>query len=97
GHPSTSPARRSSDLFASWQYSANEKNGQAVITVARNAPLDAAASVDYAVQDGTAKAGNDYQTTAGTPSFAPRQSSPTFSIPLNRSEEHTPELQSPYD
>jgi Tol biopolymer transport system component len=69
--------------FSTWQFDANEANGQAVITVVRNAPLDAPATVNYSVQDNTAKAGNDYQTTSGTLSFAAGQASATFSIPLN--------------
>ena len=39
--------------------------------------------MNYSVQDGTAHAGNDYQATSGTLTFAPGQSSATFSIPLN--------------
>ena len=58
-------------------------DGQAVVTVVRNAPLDAAASVDYATQDGTATAGTDYQATSGTLNFAPGQSSATFTVPLD--------------
>jgi hypothetical protein len=69
--------------FASWQYDANEASLQAVITVVRNAPVSAAASVNYTVQDGTAHAGNDYQATSGTLNFNPGQASATFSIPLN--------------
>jgi Tol biopolymer transport system component len=69
--------------FSSWQYDANEIDLNAVITVVRNAPFDGAASVNYSVQDGTAHAGNDYQAASGTLSFAPGQSSATFSIPLN--------------
>ena len=68
--------------FASWQYQRERVDGQAVITVVRNAPFDAAASVDYSVQDGTAMAGTDYQATIGHPDFAAGQSSATFSIPL---------------
>jgi Tol biopolymer transport system component len=69
--------------FASWQYSASEFDGKAVITVVRTAPLDAAATVDYTVQDGTARAGSDYQATSGTLSFAAGEASATFVVPLN--------------
>jgi len=75
--------------FASWQFSADESDGQAVITVVRNAPLAAAASVDYSVQDATAMAGTDYQATSGTVNFAAGQSSATFSIPLYPADSFT--------
>jgi hypothetical protein len=69
--------------FFSSQYGAKESDGQATIRIDRNAPLDAPATVDYVVEDGTAKVGTDYQATAGTLHFAVGQSSATFTVPLN--------------
>jgi hypothetical protein len=69
--------------FTTWQFDANEASGQAVITVVRNAPVDAPTTVHYAVSDNTARAGNDYQATSGTLNFAAGQSGATFAIPLN--------------
>jgi hypothetical protein len=83
-YASTAPWATPGEIrFATWQYDANEASGQAVITVVRNAPLSAPVTVNYAVQDNTAKAGNDYQATSGTLSFAAGQASATFTIPLN--------------
>ncbi|HUE74511.1 MAG TPA: LamG-like jellyroll fold domain-containing protein, partial [Pirellulaceae bacterium] len=46
-----------------------------VFTVSLGAPFPTAVSVDYATADGTALAGSDYVTTAGTITFAPGQTS----------------------
>ena len=72
--------------FATWQFDANTGSGQAVITVVRNAPFDAPASVDYSEQDNTTRAGSDYVATSGTLNFAAGQASATFTIPLNASD-----------
>jgi Tol biopolymer transport system component len=69
--------------FSTWQYDAGESSGQAVITVVRDGPLDSAASVNYSVQDGTAKAGIDFQGASGTLNFSPGQASATFPITLD--------------
>src|SRR5439155_21500377 len=55
---------------------------QVDVTVLRQDDLGAAASVDYATADGTAKAGNDYQAVSGTLTFAAGQTGQTVSIAL---------------
>src|SRR5262249_36067168 len=52
-------------------------------TVVRNGLIDAPATVNYSVQDNSARAGNDYQATSGTLNFAAGQASATFAVPLN--------------
>ena len=68
--------------FPSWESSAQESDGQAVITVNRSGPATEAASVNYSVQNGSAHAGTDFTATSGTLDFAAGQMSQTFSIPL---------------
>ncbi len=68
--------------FASWESSAQESDGKTVITVLRSGPATGAASVDYSVQNGSARAGTDFTATSGTLDFAAGQTSRTFSIPL---------------
>ena len=72
--------------FATWRFDANSGSGQAVITVVRNAPFNAPATVDYSEHDNTTRAGSDYVATSGTLSFAAGQASATFTIPLNASD-----------
>jgi hypothetical protein len=64
--------------FQSWQSSAQESNGSVVVTVLRSSPATTAASVNYAVENGTATAGTDFTATSGTLNFAAAQSSQTF-------------------
>ncbi len=59
----------------------NEGDGTAKVTVTRG-NASAAASVSYITQDGTAKAGSDYQTVSGNLSFAVGQTSNTIVIPI---------------
>ena len=68
--PYTTPGQFS---FQSWETSAAESAGQAVVTVQLSSPTTSPASVDYAVQAGTAQAGTDYTPTSGTLNFAPGQ------------------------
>jgi hypothetical protein len=73
--------------FSSWQSSANESDGQAVVTVLRSGPATAAGSVNYAVQDGTAHAGTDFTATSGTLNFAAGETSKTFTVPLKTGDQ----------
>lgn len=75
--------------FQSWATTAKESDGQAVVTVVRTGPATDAASVDYAVQDGTATSGTDYAATSGTLDFAPGVTSQTFTVPLIAGDQFT--------
>ena len=84
--PYTTPGQFS---FQSWETSADESAGQAVVTVQLSSPMTSAASVDYAVQPGTAQAGTDYTATSGTLNFAAGQTSATFTVPLVAGDQFT--------
>jgi hypothetical protein len=73
--------------FSSATYSVNESGTNATITVTRTGAHDTTATVDYAtVAGGTATggascgSGTDYQTTSGTLTFLPNQTSQTFNV-----------------
>jgi Tol biopolymer transport system component len=68
--------------FTAWESAARESGGQVQVTVLRTAPATAAATVDYAVQNGSAQAGTDFKATAGTLKFAAGQTAATFTVPL---------------
>ncbi|MEH2125138.1 PA14 domain-containing protein [Nostoc sp.] len=59
----------------------SEGDGTAKVIVTRG-NASAAASVNYITQDGTAKAGSDYQAVSGSLSFAVGQTSNTIVIPI---------------
>ena len=67
--------------FSASGYSTTEKAAAATITVLRNGG-GGAFTVQYSTSNGTASAGTDYQTTAGTLSFAIGDTSKSFSIPI---------------
>ena len=73
--------------FQSWESSAKESGGQVVVTVLRSGPATAAASVNYAVQNGSAQAGTDFKAAAGTLNFAAGQTSETFTVPLVKGDD----------
>jgi Tol biopolymer transport system component len=73
--------------FQSWESSAQESDGSVVVTVLRSSPTTTAASVNYAVENGTATAGTDFITTSGTLQFAAGQASQTFTVPLIAADE----------
>jgi hypothetical protein len=75
--------------FQSYESAAKESDGRAVVTVIRNGPATAVASVDYSVQGGTAKAGTDFKATFGTLSFAPGETSKTITVPLVAGDDFT--------
>lgn len=70
--------------FAAPTYTVQEDAGQAVIAVNLVGRGDPAApvSVDYATEDGLARAGDDYQAVTGRLTFAPGETSMTFTIPI---------------
>src|SRR5262249_40141509 len=68
--------------FSNAAYSVNENGGTATITVTRTSGSDGAVTVNYATSNGTATAGSDYTTSGGTLTFAARETSKTFTIPI---------------
>ena len=68
--------------FQSWQSSAKESDGSVVVTVLRSSPATTTASVNYTVQDGTAKAVTDFKAASGTLNFAAGQTARTFTVSL---------------
>jgi CSLREA domain-containing protein len=66
--------------FSAGAYFVGEGDGSVLITVTRTGSTTDAASVRYATSDGTATQSNKYITTVGTLSFAPGQTSRTFSV-----------------
>lgn len=68
--------------FSDATYSANENGGSAVITVSRTGDLGFPATVNFTAANGTAIAGSDYTSTAGTLTFAAGVPTKTFSVVL---------------
>jgi hypothetical protein len=64
------PAAPGALQFSAPAYSAGEGAGTAIITVTRTGGSDGAVGVTYATSDGTATAGSDYTSAAGTLSWA---------------------------
>jgi len=60
----------------------NEAAGTATFTVTRSGATGGTATVNYATSNGTATAGSDYTTTAGTVSFAAGETSKTFTVAI---------------
>ena len=53
------------------------------VTVQLSSEMESSVSVDYATQDGTAHAGEDYAATSGTLTFAPHERSKTVSVTIS--------------
>lgn len=68
--------------FGSASYSVSEGGGSVTITVTRTGGSDGSVSVEYATSDATAQAGTDYQATSGTLTFAHRETTKTFVVPI---------------
>lgn len=68
--------------FASAVYTAAEGGPAAVITVTRTGGTASGVTVQYATSNGTAIAGADYVSRAGTLTFAAGQTSRTFTVPI---------------
>jgi hypothetical protein len=66
--------------FTSSRYTVNEGAGFATITVRRNGGTSTAATVEYATSDGSALQRTKYTTSTGTLSFAPGETSKTFTV-----------------
>ena len=68
--------------FAQAEYSVQEAENTATITVVRTGDTDETVSVNYATGDNSARAGLDYTAVSGTLNFAPGDTTQTFEIPL---------------
>src|SRR5262249_40594805 len=68
--------------LASPDFSASQGEPNATIALLRTGVTSTTVTVAYATVDGTALAGTYYAPTAGTLTFAPGETSKTFSVPL---------------
>ncbi|MBX3011388.1 MAG: Ig-like domain-containing protein [Caldilineaceae bacterium] len=68
--------------FSSATSTVNEAAGNATITVNLSAASSVPVSVTYATSNGTAMAGSDYTATSGTLTFAPGETSKTFTVAI---------------
>jgi hypothetical protein len=66
--------------FSSSSYAVSESAGTATITVTRSGTTNTAVGVAYSTSNGTATAGQDYTSVAGTLSFAAGETSKTFAV-----------------
>ena len=68
--------------FSMANFSVNEGDGLANITVTRTVDLIGTVTVNFNTSNGTATQGQDYGHTAGTLTFGPGETSKTFQIPI---------------
>jgi hypothetical protein len=68
--------------FSAATYTAGESAGTATITATLSDQSGFTVTVNYATSNGTATAGADYTAASGTLTFAPGQTSQTFSVPI---------------
>ncbi len=68
--------------FSSGAVSVGESNGSIPLNVVRSGGIGLAVTVNYSTADGTAKAGSDYTTAAGTLSFAPGETQKIITVPV---------------
>lgn len=76
--------------FSQAEYNFNEDQSEATITVIRTGNGNETVLVDYASNDDYARAGSDYTAVSGTLTFAPGETSKSFTIPLL--DDNLPEL-----
>lgn len=67
--------------FSQAAYQVGESAGSVTITVQRDGPV-CEGSVDYATEDGTAKAGLDYQSASGSLGFEAGETTKTFTVKI---------------
>ncbi len=68
--------------FSASTFSVSEADASKTITVNLSRPATTTVTVNYATSNGTATAGSDYTATTGTLTFAPGETSRSFSIPI---------------
>ena len=68
--------------FSAANFSVNEGDGLATITVTRTVDLIGTVTVNFSTSNGTANQGQDYGHTAGTLTFGPSETSKTFQVPI---------------
>lgn len=68
--------------FGALQYSTNESNGAATVTVVRSGGAGGQSTIEYATTNGTAVAGSAYTATKGTLTFVAGETQKTFLIPI---------------
>ena len=68
--------------FTNANYTVNETDAVANITVSVNGISDSPFTVDYGTREGTATQAEDFQQVAGTLTFIPGQTSQSFAVPI---------------
>ena len=68
--------------FSASSFTISEAGGAQVVTVRLSNATNRSVAVNYATSNGTAVAGRDYTAATGTLTFAPGETSKTFSIPI---------------
>jgi hypothetical protein len=69
--------------FSAASYSVNENGGSVTITITRAGGSNGSVSVSYATSNGTATAGQDYNSASGTLSWSSGDANPrTFTVPI---------------
>jgi len=76
------PASRSSIEFSASDFQVNEDAGTATITISRTGKADTEDTIRYSTSDGTAIDGQDYDATSGVLTFAPGETSRSFTITI---------------
>jgi hypothetical protein len=69
--------------FSAASYTVNEGAGTVTVTVTKTGATALNATVHYATSDGTATAPGDYTSTVGDLTFAPADTSMSFTVPIN--------------
>jgi parallel beta-helix repeat protein len=77
--------------FSAATYAANENDGAATITVTRTARGSGTVTVKFVTGDGTATSGRDYTSVSGILTFAPGETTKTFTIPITDDFTHEPD------
>lgn len=72
--------------LSSATYTANESEGEVLISVVRTGRLTETVSVDFATANGTAQVGSDYTQTEGTLIFASGDTTKAFTIPFSNDQ-----------
>jgi hypothetical protein len=74
--------------FKQASYTVVENQGQVTITAELNRPSDQEVTVDYATADGTANAGDDYESASGQLTFPPNETSRNFTVYIVNNDEN---------